>query len=642
MNTECRITIFLLGVLLLYGSAIPVVAQDNSTPPAVTDEQQKDDEAKEKRAYALLEQTIDEAQFLKLPENRIRLEITAADLLWKHNEGRARSLFSLASDGVGELMRSNADASEQRRRVNQTRSSVQLRQELVLSAARHDAALAYQLLAATRNSAPSADGNNFRGPDLEDNLEQRLLAQVAALDPKMAMQNADQLLDKGQFPRALTSVLAQLQLKDKEAAAKLTDKMVKKLQSANMLANSDAATLALSLLQRGPRPDNISATVASQNTQVLSQSAYQDVMGTVIDAALRATPQAGGNQRGGANFRGRGGNGAQVTGAGVPTDAQNEQANARRLLGGLLPLLPQIEQSLPSRATAVRQKITELGIGNSPRAALGQVFSAMQQGTADSLLAAAPAAPPQMQSRIYQQAALKALDEGNPDRARQIANDHLEPSARDAVLQTLEFRQVAEKADSSKIDELRQTLSQLRSDDERISLLVQLASGAQQNNPKLALQILGEARQFVNRRATSYQQFEQQLKVADAYKTLEPARGFEVLEGGILQLNELLSAAATLSGFELNVFKDGELPLEGGSVLNNTVSRFGQELGRLAPMDSERAQTVANKFQLTEARIVAKLAIVRGMLGMQSDVPADLGFGPRPFGQNFGFARQPQ
>src|SRR6266542_2257383 len=171
MNTECRITIFLLGVLLLYGSAIPVVAQDNSTPPAVTDEQQK--------------------------------------------EGRARSLFSLASDGVGELMRSNADASEQRRRVNQTRSSVQLRQELVLSAARHDAALAYQLLAATRNSAPSADGNNFRGPDLEDNLEQRLLAQVAALDPKMALQNADQLLDKGQFPRALTSVLAQLQLKDK-------------------------------------------------------------------------------------------------------------------------------------------------------------------------------------------------------------------------------------------------------------------------------------------------------------------------------------------------------------------------------------------------------------------------------------------
>ena len=52
----------------------------------------------------------------------------------------------------------------------------------------------------------------------------------------------------------------------------------------------------------------------------------------------------------------------------------------------------------------------------------------MQQGTSDSLLATAPSAPQMMQSRIYQQAAMRALDEGNADRARQIANDHLEPT----------------------------------------------------------------------------------------------------------------------------------------------------------------------------------------------------------------------
>jgi len=461
------------------------------------------------------------------------------------------------------------------------------------------------------------------------------------------MQNAEQLLDKGQYPRSLGEVLAQLELKDKDAAAKLTDKLIKKLQSANMLSNSDAGSLALGLLQRGPRPEKPPGGSSGALTQVLPPPAYQDLMGTVIDAALKATPQPAGNQRGGNNFRGRGVNpgGGMAGPSGIsdpPTDAQNEQINARQLLNGLQQLLPQIDQNLPSRAQAVRQKISDLGVSNSQPSSFNQVFSAMQDGNSDSLLAFASAAPPQLQARMYQQAAFKALDEGNPDRARQIANDHLEAPARDALLQTLEFRQVADKAETSKLDELRQTLSQLRSDDERIDLLLRVATAAQQNNPTLALQLIGEARQFVSRRAGNYQQFEQQLRVADAYRALEPARSFDVLEGGILQLNELLTAAATLSGFEVNVFKDGELPLQGGSTLNGMVSRYGQELGTLAQSDFERAQTVANKFQLAEPRIVARLAIVRGMLGLPAGASPDTGGGFRGFGQNFTFSRQPQ
>ena len=123
-----------------------------------------------------------------------------------------------------------------------------------------------------------------------------------------------------------------------------------------------------------------------------------------------------------------------------------------------------------------------------------------------------------MQPRIYQQAALRALDEGNVDRARQIANDHLEPPARDSVLQAVEFRQTSEKVDSNKMAEVRQTLAGLRSDDERIDLLVQLSGNARQNNPKLAIELLNEARQFTNRRATNYRQLEQQLMVADAFQ----------------------------------------------------------------------------------------------------------------------------
>ena len=104
----------------------------------------------------------------------------------------------------------------------------------------------------------------------------------------------------------------------------------------------------------------------------------------------------------------------------------------------------------------------------------------------------------------------------------------------------------------------------MRSDNDRVDALLQMAGDVQTSNPKLARQLLEEARQMTNKRASSYDQFEQQLKVAHAFAAIDPARSFEVLDPGIGQLNELISAAALLNGFEVNIFRDGELPLESG------------------------------------------------------------------------------
>jgi hypothetical protein len=50
------------------------------------------------------------------------------------------------------------------------------------------------------------------------------------------------------------------------------------------------------------------------------------------------------------------------------------------------------------------------------------------------------------------------------------------------------------------------------------------------------------------------------------------------------------------------------------------VARYGQRLGSLATKDFERAQSLANRFQMTEPRIVARLAIVRVLLGLEPAV----------------------
>ena len=647
-----KLILLTLLLALLSFSESPVIAQDQPAQQPAAEELEKQKAEREKNAYRLLDQVIDEAQSLRLVENRVRIQINAADMLWKQNQGRARTLFSTAAEGIAEMARTPAPTNRRDQVIQdgasfsvfqggpQNMRTYQLRQELVLAAARHDAALAYQLLAATKapaNLQPPTN-NNARGPrpqlTSDENLEQMLLGRIAALDPKMAAQNAEQMMDKGQFPMTLPEVINQLYKQDPDAAEKLGDKTVKKIQATNILTKSEVGGLVQGLLRSGPRPASDDAAAKTQTgtwAPVLGQAAYVDLLSTVVDAALKATPPTQNNQRGTAgpvNARRPGPGGQNISPQPQPVnDAQIEQNNARRLLAGLQAAFPYLDQYLPSKAPLVRQKLSEMGLSTGFPINVNQLQGNV---TADALVQAAAASPPQMQSRLYQQAAYKALEEGDTERARQIANDHLQNNVRDAVMRRIDFRELAKKAEGARMDEIRQSVARLQTDNEKLDLLVQIAGDVQKNDPKLAIQLLDEARQLVNRRATGYQHFEQQLKVAHAFASVDAARAFEVLDPGISQLNELLQAASVLSGFEINMFRDGEMTIQGGNGLTATLNRYGQELAVLARNDFERSEILAGRFQFPEPRIMTRLAIVQGLLGVRA--PA----GPRMMAGSFG------
>src|ERR1044071_5108121 len=277
-------------------SASPLLAQDQTTQQAqqqqpTTEEQDKQKAEREKNAYRLLDQVIDEAQSLRLVENRVRIQINAADMLWDQNQGRARGLFATAAEGIAELGRQQSNNNNRRNPgvvdgngfVFQgggqgfgppNMRTYQLRQELVMTAARHDAALAYQLLASTKppaNTQPTtADARGPRAQILsDDNLEQQLLGRIASLDPKLAAQNADQMMDKGQFPTSIPQVIDQLYKQDTDAAEKLADRTVKKIQAANILTKPEAANLIQALLSAGPRPTDSKSTASAPNPRWL-------------------------------------------------------------------------------------------------------------------------------------------------------------------------------------------------------------------------------------------------------------------------------------------------------------------------------------------------------------------------------------
>ena len=265
---------------------------------------------------------------------------------------------------------------------------------------------------------------------------------------------------------------------------------------------------------------------------------------------------------------------------------------------------------------------------------MANLASLRDNPTADALIQAAATAPQQMQSRLYQQAAFRAIEEGDSERARKIASDHLQDRAREAVMQRIDLSEAAKKTEGARFDEIRQAVARLRTDGEKVDFLIQAAREAEKTDPKAAVQILDEARQITNRRATNYQHLDQQLKVARAYATVDPVRSFEVLEPVIGQLNELLAAASVLSGFEINVFRDGEMALTEGSGLSSYVNRFGQELAVLARSDFERSEILAGRFQFLEPRIMSRLAIVQGLLDTRPTGGQRVDVTSRPFRAN--------
>jgi len=648
--------------ILLIASAATALAQDATSPtataqPSPDPQQQQEEKAKlEKKAMALLEQVITDSQGLKLPENKIRMQVVVGDMLWDKSPARARTLLTDAGAMLGQLMLT-ADRTDR----DDMMTVNQLRQDLVLTAGRHDADLGYQLLHSTQPQpqVPAANAGPGRNRqfvfDQGNNLEQALLSTVAATDPKYAYQKAVESLDKNEFPNSLARILTQLQSKDAELFKKLSDKTLNRLASDSLLASSQASNVAISLLVPGPVPTSTStastdssassATTTTTATSppaapspnpnarqpVLSESAYHDLLDSAITAAMSVTSAGPLNQRGGGGAA-RVMRGPQQQQQNPPDDAQIRQNNARTLLFSLQGMLPLIDQYLPDRSQSVRQKLADLGINNTNQQ--GNPMRAMMQGGAssDSLVTAASTAPPQMQSRLYQTAAQRAIDEGNIDKAVDIATNHLDENGRNAIMQAVDFKKLTLTASTDKLSEIKQKLAALPSDSDRIKYLIDLAAATKKDNQKLALRFMDDARNLVSRRATNFDDFGNQLKVADAYSSLDIKKSFEILDAGIAQLNELLQAATVLNGFEVDIFKDGELSLKANDDLVGMLARFGGELATLAKIDFEGARGTADKFQLAEPRMNARLMIVQGILGTQ---PVNQNRGGR--NQNFQF-----
>lgn len=597
----------LLMLVALFVSAAGAVAAQSLAAPESSASPEAAAEAtreREKKALEMLDDVVAEAQTLKLAENRIRVQMTAAALLWSRDEERARALFKEAQDGLIAFASAADPADQQYYAYVETHT--QLRREMSGLLAARDPQAALNFLRATRRppNVNAAQTQSTRVPDEEAMLEFNLIGQIASQDPKQALRMAEESLSKG-LNGAIINVLYQLRTKDPEGARKLASAVVQKLRGADFSTDFEASNLVTSLLSmtRTSAPPAPSGNQASTTTTAGAQNAPGE-RGPVIAVDEQTRRDM-----------------IELAVTAVINAPSNRSHPLQGMMKVLQDQMAEVEKSVPTRVAPLRRRLAEFDRVIDPRAKMWRDNqNLMETGTPEALLEAAPKAPPEVRDALYGQAVWKTLNQGDPERARQLLNNISNPQQRAQMLREIERQSAWRAVEQGNFEEGRRAIERASSLEERVPMLLGLArtAASKEETKKAARQYLDEARSILGVRAENQILFSLKLQLAQGYATVEPARAFEVLEETIDHLNELVAAAAKLNGYGFDAFKDGELKPQGGYPWSGLAEQCANVLATLARTDLERAISSAQRLERTDMRVLVRLHLAHDVLEPQS------------------------
>jgi hypothetical protein len=580
---------------------IPLARAQSTTQAAAAQEEElkRARIARDKKALAAVEEIIKEVQSLKLPENRIRVQIALADQLWERDEQRARSLFNAAAGSLGEIAADMAakdpayyDA-EDPGSYNLSDLALQMRREMLQIVAKHDGRLALDFLRNTRPAAPQA---GYGQPNLEAQLEMSLAAEVAGKDASEALRIAEESLKKGIDYQAL-NLLYRLHSSDKGVAEKLLASILDRLRTEDFTKNPGSWHLALTLLRtwsennRAPQQETRRTTFDIRLVKLDEQAARDlsaGIIGAVMNDGLGGSPQL-----------------------------QLFSGQHFDNLQQIKMLMPDMERLSPNQAMALRKRIAGFDkINELQQGPWGKYQELIQNGTPVDLIEAAKTAPPGIADHLTQQAASKAFSQGDTDTARQIAGRIENPRQRNEATLNIDRQLVQRAAEQGSLADARALISRIPAIEERAGLLVQWASGAAgRGDRSTAIQLLGEAMALLGERSHNYQQLRAHLEIARAYEQLDINKSASIVETTIDQFNVLAAAALILNGFDLHqYFREGEFIISSNNMMGMVAQEMAGQLRSLALQDFDRAIAATARFQRGEMRAMALLQIVQGSL----------------------------
>jgi hypothetical protein len=562
------LVLLLLAVILLASYAGQ--AQTTEEPSGSPSPSPTIDPATEKKAFELLESASEQAVNLHSPSNRIRASCAIADLIWSHDEKRARALFEAAvtqlATRIGEIDFGENDAYQEISRVQQSR------QELLMRIAAHDPELALTALRQTK--LPTGNSKTDWNFQNEANLEFSIANMIVAKNPEAALKLIRASLARGVSWNAI-SFLARLNQKDKKAGQTLYQDIVEHLKQSDSSHDPELVNNTWNLLTSFQPPDADEAT-------------YKDLLTTALGFM-----------------------------ASLDRETQQGISTAQNLYYQIERIMPLVEKYLPARASEMRNWSQTVERTLDPQTKMYQEMNKIaQNGTVDDMLALGNKYPPEFQNLLYQSAAWKAISSGDVARAHEIADMIHDPVQRRQVQDQIEAQAANAAKGDVKLDRARALIERARNLNRKIELIVQLANQlAGSGDNKAALQMLSDGKDLVAAAPQSGDQLSGQLRLAEAYEHFDVDQAFTILQPLTTKLNEFVAAAAVLDGVDFRYFKDGEWEMPGANNLGGFVNSFDRTLSALARHDFDRARKLADQMDRPEMRTMVEIDLAQSVLG---------------------------
>jgi hypothetical protein len=248
--------------------------------------------------------------------------------------------------------------------------------------------------------------------------------------------------------------------------------------------------------------------------------------------------------------------------------------------------LPQIERFSPARTAQIRQKI------NTKNTKEGVEFEAED----------APPSP---------------MTDSNTSRAatqKKLMED----------VASLKTKTLSKEERQKVVEQARKIIAGVKNRDQKLFALSALAAQvALSGDKESASQIMDDARSLINPQPKNYREYTETWIVITGYAGVDTEKAFPMLENTIFRLNETISAAIKVAEFidtSNDIIEDGEVQVGsfGGEITRGLLRSLGtidMTIQNLAKADFVRAKALTNKFERQEIRILAKMIVLRGILG---------------------------
>lgn len=555
------------------------------TPTPSPDEEEK---KLTEKAVELMKETVSEIGNMRTPENRISFMSEAAALMWYHDDRQARPMFGWAVNEFKTLItgyndRMNmlppatrsgrgtrsflfgAEPDERSRLMRKFQVAIGVRERIASTIAEHEPVLAFNFYHDSVSGVSNPELIAMMGQGRQDHVEAGLLEQIAQKDAAKAVELSRLSLRNGYNPYHL-NLLRSLNAKDPEKAVEFASAILSQIK--NESTEKVVMHAVHSLLVYGGEMLELSREDA-QKPPIYSVDDLREISEILARAMLEGDEK-----------------------------------------GGFRTYAATIEKYNPGRALQIRAKFNIPAPSEAARRGSG-----IGSGT--------PAAG-------YPRSSMT----GSGNRPRR--NDGSVRAAEDDLIK--EFAELAKK-DLSKderakiLEKARETLMSTPGTDKKIIGLSAIATvAAKAGDKELAAEIMRDAAALVPMPPKTYLEFLHTWMLVSGYAEADPEKAFPILEDTILRGNELITAFIKVGEFmevteQMIVDGEAQVGVFGGGLigdLSRQMNMAESSIRSLLKADFERTKMAADRFDRVEMRVLAKMIILRSVLGQKPAGPDEV------------------